>query len=158
MVHDNLPAGVIITNGLGGSFDSWIIAQFHLFLGRGSPAPIAIEIEVRKADRGVPHGLEGTRYDPRYWRRDDDDDEPWKPSKDEKEVVIKLRIGSKEVERHYFRKDAERVIKAVNLLNTTKSKVKGIIVTADKLKDITKKPFVYIKNMRKKDEDEGENE
>ncbi len=150
MVHDNFPSGVIITNGLGGGFNSLIIAQFHLFLGL-----IDVEIEVRKAGGGVPHGLEGTRYDPRYRRRDDDDDEPWKPGEDEKEVVVKIRIGSRKIERHYFRKDADRTIKAINILNTTKDR---ITVTANKVKNVTKKPFVFLKNLQKKDDDEGKND
>jgi len=155
VVHDNFPAGVIITNGLGGGFQDWIIAQFHLFLGAGSPPPFAIEIEVRKAVTGVPHGLEHTKYDPR-WRRRDDDDEPWKPRDDEeKEVIVKVRLGHREIERHYFRKNADRTIKAIKLLNTTKDR---ITVTADKVKNVTKKPFVFLKNLQKKDDDEGKND
>jgi hypothetical protein len=152
MVHDNCPAGVIVTGGLGGSYQDWIIAQFRLFIGRA----VAIEVEVRRPGRGVPHGLEGTQYDPRYhdrWRRrDDDDDEPWTPPSDEKEVIFKVRVGSKEIERHYFRKDADRVIKAINLANKTKD---NINVTVDKIKDTTRKAGVSFKGfLKKKNEDE----
>lgn len=154
MVHDNFPAGVIITNGLGGGFQDWIIARFHLFIGAiGSPAAPIIEIEAIVKGRGVPHGLEGTRYDPRYDpRRRDDDDEPWLPPSEEKEVILKVRFGNKEIERHYFRKDADRAIKAINFANKTKD---NINVTVHKIKDTTKKAAVSFRGfLKKKNEDE----
>ena len=174
MVHENFPTGVIVTNGLGDDYQDLIIARFHLFLGDvgsplvgsplvgsplvGSPGvPPIIEIEAVVKGRGVPHGLEGTRYDPRYdprWRREDDDDvEPWVPPKDEKEVILKVRIGDKEIERHYFRKDADRMIKALNLTNKTKD---NINVTVKKVKDTTQKTSVAFKGFRKKKDEEEE--
>jgi len=159
MVHDNFPSGVIVTNGLGGGYQDLIIAQFHLFIGgvgspiTGSPlVGIGIEVEVR--GRGVPHGLAGTQYDPRWRRRDEDDYEPWKPEEDEKQVVLRVRVGGKEIERTYFRKDADRVIKAINFANKTKDRFS---VTVDKLKDTTQKAAVSFKGFRKKpDEEDGE--
>ena len=158
MVHEDCPAGVIITNGLGGGFETLIIAQFHLFLGIsiGSPAVPIIEIEAIVKGRGVPHGLEGTQYDPRYdprRRREDEDDEPWLPPSSEKEVILKVRIGNKEIERHYFRKDAERAIKAINFANKTKDKIN---VTVKKIKDTTQKASVSFKGFRKKKNEEEE--
>jgi len=159
MVHDNLPAGVIVTNGLGGGYQDWIIARFHLFIGGvGSPiiVPPIIEIEAVVKGRGVPHGLEGTKYDPRYdprRRREDEDDEPWRPPASEKEVVLKVRIGNKEIERHYFRKDADRAIKAINFANKTKDKIN---VTVKKIKDTTQKAAVSFKGFRKKKNEEEE--
>jgi len=163
MVHDNCPAGVLVTNGLGGGYQDWIIARFHLFIGgvgspiTGSPGVPPIEIEVVVKGRGVPHGLEGTRYDPRYdgpWRRrEEDDSEPWIPPTSEKEVILKVRIGNKEIERHYFRKDADRAIKAINLANKTRD---NINVTVKKVKDTTEKAAVAFKGFRKKKNEEEE--
>ena len=147
MVHENLPAGVIITNGLGGDYDQFIIAQFHLFLGSiGSPATPIIEVDVK-----VIGGRSGvtTRPDIPYYPRPRDDEEPWKPRDDlEKEVIITVRIGDREVERHYFRKNADRAIEAIKLLNTTKDRIS---VTANKIKDTTQKAVVSLKNLKKKD-------
>lgn len=152
-IHKQFPAGVIVTNGLGGNFNTYIIAQFHLFLGLGFGSPI-IEIEAKVIRRDVPRGLEGTKYDPRYdpRRREDDDNEPWLPPSDEKEVILKIRVGNKEIERHYFRKDADRAIKAINFANKTKD---NINVTVNRIKDTTRKAGVSFKRfLKKKNKDE----
>jgi hypothetical protein len=144
MVHDNLPAGVIITKGLGGDYRSWILAQFHLFIGVGSPPLIEISVRVVGGRSGVV-----ARPPVPYYPRPRDDDELWKPRDDlEKEVIITVRIGDREVERHYFRKNADRAIEAIKLLNTTKDRIS---VTADKIKDTTQKAIVSLKNLKKKD-------
>jgi hypothetical protein len=175
VVHDNFPAGVIITKGLGGNgCESFVLAHFHLFIPRpavgspavGSPAvgsPVGgsplIEIEARVVQRGVPHGLEGTALDPRQvydpWRRweRDEDEEPWKPPQDEKEVTLRVRVGNKEIERTYFRKDADRAIKAINFANKTKDQIS---VTIDKIKDTTQKAGVSFKGFRKKKDEDSE--
>jgi hypothetical protein len=173
MVHENFPAGVIITKGLGGNgCESFILAHFHLHLFRapvGSPAvgsPAVgvgspfVAIEARVVQRGVPHGLQGTQYDPRTfdpWRRWEkeweDDDRPWTPPSDEKEVTLKVRVGNKEIERTYFRKDADRAIKAINFANKTKDKIN---VTVDKIKTTTQKAGVTFKGFRKKKDEDSE--
>ena len=132
--HHDCPAGVIITGGLGGDADQLIIAQFHLFLG-----VIEVDVKVKVVGGGRP-----VSEIPYYLRPDE---EPWQPRDDaEKEVIIKVRLGSKEVERHYFRKNADRAIKAINFLNNTRTRY---TITVDEVKNI--KPFVYLKNLRKKD-------
>ncbi len=139
MVHENCPAGVIVTGGLGGDADQWIIAQFHLFLG-------VIDVEVKVVGGG---GRPDRTLFPPYIRPDDETDDRWKlRDDDEKEVIIKVRLGSKEIERHYFRKNADRAIKAINFLNNTRTRY---TVVVDNIKHNTKKPFVFLKNLRKKD-------
>lgn len=145
MVHDNFPAGVIITNGLGGSYQTWIIAQFHLFLGIGSPPVVEVEV---KLVRGV--GGATTRPPAYYPPVHDDDDEPWKPREDtEQEVVIRVRIGSREVQRHYFvRKRTEVVVtKVINMVNITMQRV---AINVNKIRETTKSAMVALKNFGRK--------
>lgn len=146
MVHDNLPAGVIITNGLGGSYQTWILAQFHLFLGfGGSPSFAEVGITIR--------GGTGSTYQPRYYPpRDyeDDDEVVWKPREDEEfEVIITARVGSRDIKRHYFVKKRTQVVmtQVLNFLNTTRSRMS---VAAGTLTKTAKDIAIRIRNIGKK--------
>lgn len=92
----------LVTFGLGGP---WF--NIHISTGgRASAPPI--------------------RYRQPPEREDDDDVEPWRPPEDEQEVIIKIRMGKRKIERHYFvRKRTSKVVTEVlHLLNNTKSKIK----------------------------------
>jgi len=145
VVHDNLPAGVIVTNGLGGDFSSWIIAQFHLFLGVGSPPVVEVEVRVIGRAGGA------TTRPPVYYppRERDDDEEPWKPREEEHEVVIRVRIGQREVQRHYFvRKRTQTVvIQLINIVNVT---MKRVSINVGKFIESSKSAVVAIKNFGRK--------
>ena len=146
MVHDNLPAGVIITNGLGGDYTTWILAQFDLFLGLGSPAFVEVGVRV------IGGGGASFRPEVFYPRpRDDEDDEViWKPREDEEfEVVIKARIGSRDIERHYFVRKRTQVVvtQVLHFLNTTKTRIS---VVAGRVTKTVKDAAVRIRNIGKK--------
>jgi len=146
VVHDNFPAGVIITNGLGGDFSSWIIAQFHLVFGAGSP-PV-VEVEVRVVGRA---GGSTTRP-PVYYppREHDEDEEPWKPREDEEhEIVVRVRIGQREVQRHYFvRKRTQTVV--IQLINMANVTMKRVSINVGRFIESSKSAAVAIKNFGRK--------
>jgi len=147
MVHDNCPAGVIITNGLGGSYQSWIIAHFELFLGLGVGSPPIVEVEIKTI-----RGAGGATTRPPVYHRpyEDDSDEPWKPREDtEQEVVIRVKIGGKEVQRHYFvHKRTEVVItQVINMVNVTMQRV---AINVNKIRETTKSAIVSLKNFGRK--------
>ncbi len=63
---------------------------------------------------------------PVYKPYEDDEDEPWKPREDEEqEIVIRVRISGREVQRHYFvRKRTQTVvIQLINMVNVTITRV-----------------------------------
>jgi len=145
MVHEDCPAGVIITGGLGGDYNSWIIAQFHLFLGGGSPAPVEIEVRIVGGAGGAT-----SRPPVIYPPRVDDDDEPWKPREDEeREVIIRIRIQGREVQRHYFVKKRTEVVvtQVINMVNVT---LKRVAINVNKIRETSKSAIVALKNLGKK--------
>lgn len=141
-IHDEFPAGVLVTNGLGGDFSTWIAAQFHLFPG------VEVEVIVRAG---------GSTRRPRYYppprerdERYDDDEEPWKPREDEEhEVIIKIRIGQREIQRHYFvhTRTQTVVIQLINMVNVTMERVS---INVGKLIKSSKSAVVAIKNFGRK--------
>ena len=145
MVHEDCPAGVIITGGLGGDYNQWIIAQFHLFLGAGSPSPVEVEIKIVRGAGGAV-----TRPPVYFPPRTDDDDEPWKPREDvEQEIIVRVRIGGREVNRNYFvRKRTEVVVtQVINMVNVTMQRV---AINVDRIKETSKNIVVALKNLGRK--------
>lgn len=145
MVHEDCPAGVIITGGLGGDYNQWIIAQFHLFLGVGSPPLVEVDVRIVGSAGGAT-----TRPPIYYPPREDDTDEPWKPREDnEQEVIIRVRIGGREVQRNYFvRKRTEAVmIQVINMVNVT---MKRVSISLNKITETSKSAVVALKNLGRK--------
>lgn len=145
MVHEDCPAGVIITQGLGGSYRSYIIAQTHLFLGLGSPPLVEVVVEVI---RGAGGSFRPETYYPP--RRDEEDDTVWEPREDnEFEVVIRARIGSRDIQRHYFVKTRTQVVVAqvLHFVNTTKTRISVVVGAVSKK---AKAAAVSIRNLGKK--------
>ena len=142
MVHDDCPAGVIITQGLGGTADQWIIAQFHLFLG-----VIDVEVEIRGPLGGGASIRPEVYYPP---LRDDEDEVVWEPRDEEEyEVIIKINLGKRDVERHYFVKKRTTVVVAqvLHFFNTTTSRISiGVGVIKKTAKDIA----IALRNLGKK--------
>ena len=141
MVHDNLPAGIIITQGLGGTANQWIIAQFHVFLG------IEVAVEISTTLMG------GTSFRPEVYyppRPDNEDEVVWEPREDEEyEVIIRVSLGKRDVERHYFVRKRTTVVvtQVLHFLNTTTSRISvGVGVIKKTAKDIT----IALRNLGKK--------
>ena len=145
MVHDNFPAGVIITNGLGGpGCGSFILAHFDLFLGVGG-SPLVPVVEVRVIGHG---GSFRPEYYPRP--RDEEDELVWEPREDEEfEVVIKANLTGRTIERHYFVRKRTQVVVAqvLHFLNTTKSRIN---VGVGKITKTARDAAVRIRNIGKK--------
>ena len=142
MVHENLPAGVIVTNGLGGSADTWIIAQFHLFLG------VEVVVEVK----GPPRFGGGASLRPEvyYPPREAEDELVWEPREDDEyEVTIKVRLGERDIERHYFVRKRTQVVvtQVLHFLNTTKTRIN---VGVGAIRKTAKNIAVALRNLGKK--------
>lgn len=139
MFHDKFPAGVIITKGLGGSCETFILAHFHLFLG--------VEVEVRGPRFGGGTSLRPEVY---YPPREDEDEVIWEPREDEEyEVIIKVDIGKKQIERHYFVRKRTQVVvtQVLHFLNTTRSRINvGVGTIRKTAKDVA----IALRKLRKK--------
>lgn len=141
MVHDDCPAGVIITQGLGGTADQWIIAQFHLFLG------VDVEVEIRGPRFGGGASLRPEVY---YPPREDEDEVVWEPREDEEyEVIIRVSLGKRDVERHYFVRKRTTVVvtQVLHFFNTTTSRIS---VGVGVIKKTAKGIVIALRNLGKK--------
>jgi hypothetical protein len=145
MTHENFPAGYIITDGLGGNAN--VVAEFNLFLGSGGspsiPSPIQFTVNVVGG---------GGSLEPRihYPQQSADDETIWFPREDEeRQVIIKMRIGTKEFERHYFVRKRTSVVvtQVLHFLNITQSRVN---IGVGKITQTVKEIGIALRNIGKK--------
>ena len=151
-VHENFPAGGIITNGLGLNACTGMIitTQFHLFgfevvvppvqtpfEGGGSfpLAPGEIQGFYKPVQPGELPFLTPYDYDPL--------------AKKKRHVIMSVTFGERKIEKEYLVSDkrANTVVSVINLLNNTKQKIS---VVAAGLKRITTSAIIRIKNLRRK--------
>jgi len=153
-MHENFPAGGIITDGLG--MDACkglaITTKFNLWCGveitvppnlgaghfGGGSKPLAPG-EIKSFYKVLPK-----EQQPYYLTPLDYD-----PFVKTQHVLIKLNFGEKEIERDYVVSDrhARAIIKAMNIINATQSK---IAVGVENLKKLAVRASAIIKNLRKK--------
>jgi hypothetical protein len=144
LTPEQVPTAVVIGKyggGLPASSGSLIISRFNV-------AGTVIEVEVVEiANRGRSFPAEAF-YPPR--RYEDDDEVIWKPREDEEyEVIIRVNLGQRQIERHYFVKKQTQVVvtQIMNMLNTTKSRIS---IGVDGIKKATRKTGAILRNLRKR--------
>lgn len=149
-MHENFPAGGILVNGLG--YDACkglvITTNFNLWCGiqvivttqpTGGSRPLSPG-EIQNFFKPVQ-----PEYQPSYVKPYDYDP----LAKPKNHVVIRVTFKDRVVEKEYVvsQKRIGVVIKLVNLVNTTKSRVSAV---AQNIRRIASKAIITVKNLRKK--------
>jgi len=150
-VHQDFPAGVLITNGLGSTPDALITAaRFHLFgfiasveipyerSGGGGSIPLAPG-EIQNLYKPVSQDLQPDYYIPT-------NHDPL--AKPKNLVKVKININGREVNKEFLMKPKpyKALINILNIYNATDVQIK---TTVKKLKVKLNSILVKVKNLRK---------